>query len=54
MCIEELTGMSTTMKVYDGFVEVMRKVMQMRSPLLQRASYMQVLHSPSHNGFLEL
>ena len=37
--------MSTTVKGYDGFVEVTRKVMQSRSPLLQRVSSMRVLHS---------
>jgi hypothetical protein len=45
MCIEELAGMSTTMKGYDGFVEVTCKVIQTRNPLLQRALSMQVLHS---------
>lgn len=37
--------MSTSVKGYDGFVEVTRKVMQSRSPLLQRATSMRVLHS---------
>lgn len=37
--------MSTTVKGYDGFVEVTRKVMQTQTPLLQRAASMRVLHS---------
>lgn len=41
----KLTGVSTTKKGYDGFVELTRKVMETRSPLLQRASSMRVLHS---------
>jgi len=41
----EFAGMATTGKGYDGFVELTRKVMQTRSPLLQRAGTMRVLHS---------
>lgn len=43
--IGKINGMATTAKGYDGFVEVTRKVMQTRSPLLQRAASMRVLHS---------
>nr|XP_024384455.1 beta-carotene isomerase D27, chloroplastic-like isoform X2 [Physcomitrium patens] len=48
ICMRRLgnvTGVSTTKKGYDGFVELTRKVMETRSPLLQRASSMRVLHS---------
>jgi hypothetical protein len=54
MCIEELAGMSTTVKGYDGFVEVTRKVMQTRSPLMQRASSMRVLHSAIPQWLLKI
>ncbi|CAK9233882.1 unnamed protein product [Sphagnum troendelagicum] len=43
--MQQFTGMSTEMKGYEGFVDVARKVMQSRSPLLQRATTTQVLHS---------
>lgn len=43
--MQRFTGMSTEMKGYEGFVDIARKVMQSRSPLLQRATTTQVLHS---------
>jgi hypothetical protein len=43
--IGKVNGIATTGKGYDGFVELTRKIMQTRSPLLQRAASMQVIHS---------
>lgn len=57
LCVRRLgkiTGMSTTVKGYDGFVEVTRKVMQTRSPLLQRAASMRVLHSAIPQWLLKI
>ena len=53
-CPIEFAGMSTNLKGYDGFVEVTRKVMQSRSPLLQRATSMRVLHSAMPPWLLKL
>ena len=53
-CRTEFAGMSTNLKGYDGFVEVTRKVMQSRSPLLQRATSMRVLHSAMPPWLLKL
>jgi len=44
--VGKINGMAITgKKGYDGFVELTRKVMQTRSPLLQRAASMRLLHS---------